>query len=981
MQDSQIVFEMLVKNAGETERTLGRIEAALKRLETATNKSTGATNKSTEATKRKAKATGQVAVTSTGAAQAEEKLASSTNKSANSTNRASKAHESYFLHIAKTTVQSALINKIFLEMADVVGQAVQAVDLMANFPATMASMGQSTQDAAVAMDALRAYVGQVGGNIQQATSYVTRFTGVTKDVKAATAVYTGLNNALIAGDSSAEEQRQAMLQFAQAFERGRPDMREWNSLSTNMSFQLQQVAKQMGYINSNALGQALRDGEESMAAFTTTLTEMSTGTGVIAKQAMTRMQGMQFAFNVLKNTMVTGLATIVQAIGRNTIVSFFTFLTQTAIAAAQGVVFLINALISLFNILSRLVGGPQLNPIQADAEAAAKGIAGAAGAAGDLGDGLKGAKDDAKELNKSLAAFDKMNVLDKGKTPKEKEDKTPKGTTFDAGQLDKLGNSFDDIGKKLQEVGLAAKIFAGVLGALALLKPFVNLITGLSDLNKGLKEGATGTDKFSKKLGGLGKILKDAFKGETAVKEAAQGGKTVGYGFLSGLGAAIGSGLGTIGRFIIPLLAGAGVAILAAFENFILIPLITVVGAVAVTLGVPFEVAALIIAAVVAAIVGIIWLIWTNWDKIWKFMVDVFNGAVGIIKGVWSTLYDIFAKPIGDFLNFWKSVFILIVALVVIALEAIVKGWVDSINTIFNFLKVIPGWINTNVIQPVVSFFKTLWDGVVFITTTAWNFIFNNILKPIAGLINTFVIQPILNFFTGLWNGITAVTTAAWNFIFTNILRPIGGWINTNVIQPVFSIFQGLWNSVSGVTGGFVNTVLNIIGGIVGWIHGNVINPVAGLFQGLWNGVRTGLDNLFNGIRNVFGNLGNIIKAPINAVIDAWNGMIKSLNNIKIPGTNISPTFTPLNRLAAGGVVTTPTTALIGESGSEAIVPLEQNTEWIDKLAAKINSASSTSNNQPIAVTIQIGEDKIATKIIDLINEKTQMSGRNAIVV
>ena len=40
--------------------------------------------------------------------------------------------------------------------------------------------------------------------------------------------------------------------------------------------------------------------------------------------------------------------------------------------------------------------------------------------------------------------------------------------------------------------------------------------------------------------------------------------------------------------------------------------------------------------------------------------------------------------------------------------------------------------------------------------------------------------------------------------------------------------------------------------------------------------------------------------------------------------------------LAAGGIVSTPTLAMIGEAGKEAVVPLENNSEWLDKLANKL---------------------------------------------
>ena len=43
--------------------------------------------------------------------------------------------------------------------------------------------------------------------------------------------------------------------------------------------------------------------------------------------------------------------------------------------------------------------------------------------------------------------------------------------------------------------------------------------------------------------------------------------------------------------------------------------------------------------------------------------------------------------------------------------------------------------------------------------------------------------------------------------------------------------------------------------------------------------------------------------------------------------------------MAVGGIVTAPTRALIGENGAEVILPLENNTHWMDIIAAKISGA------------------------------------------
>ena len=85
--------------------------------------------------------------------------------------------------------------------------------------------------------------------------------------------------------------------------------------------------------------------------------------------------------------------------------------------------------------------------------------------------------------------------------------------------------------------------------------------------------------------------------------------------------------------------------------------------------------------------------------------------------------------------------------------------------------------------------------------------------------------------------------------------------------------------------------------------------------------------------------------------------------------------FSPIPKLAKGGIVDGATTAIIGESGREAVLPLENNTGWIDELASKI------SGNQPTEIVVKIGEETILDKVIEGINGQSLLSGRNAIVV
>lgn len=66
---------------------------------------------------------------------------------------------------------------------------------------------------------------------------------------------------------------------------------------------------------------------------------------------------------------------------------------------------------------------------------------------------------------------------------------------------------------------------------------------------------------------------------------------------------------------------------------------------------------------------------------------------------------------------------------------------------------------------------------------------------------------------------------------------------------------------------------------------------------------------------------------------------------------------------ATGGIVRTPTRALIGENGAELVLPIENNTSWMDQLARRINSRGGLtigSINVNVTGTEKIGREVVA---------------------
>ena len=101
------------------------------------------------------------------------------------------------------------------------------------------------------------------------------------------------------------------------------------------------------------------------------------------------------------------------------------------------------------------------------------------------------------------------------------------------------------------------------------------------------------------------------------------------------------------------------------------------------------------------------------------------------------------------------------------------------------------------------------------------------------------------------------------------------------------------------------------------------------------------------------------INALWSAIKSIWNNTIGSLS-LDIPGFGgWDGIHVSVPKLATGGIVTSATTALIGEAGKEAVLPLENNTQWMDKLASKINN---NGNNAGGTVRVQLADKPFYTR-------------------
>lgn len=266
-------------------------------------------------------------------------------------------------------------------------------------------------------------------------------------------------------------------------------------------------------------------------------------------------------------------------------------------------------------------------------------------------------------------------------------------------------------------------------------------------------------------------------------------------------------------------------------------------------------------------------------------------------------------------------------------------------------------------IENILKVFQSLWDNliepIVKPMLEQLKKTWEENLRPIVEKVAEFVMK-LINFALMIWN---------------QFIAPIVQWL-AEKLKPAF---ENIGQTISGVMDTIGRVIGSVVGGIIDALSG-VIDFLTGIFTGDWRKAWEGIKGIFSGICDA---IGGLFKAPINFIIDCINSFIRGLNNIKIPdwvpgiggaGFHINE----IPKLAHGGVIDSATIAMVGESGREAVLPLERNTGWMDKLAEKI---SGNNQSAPQQLVVQIGDETIFDRAIDYINDKSSLHNRSVVTI
>ena len=378
----------------------------------------------------------------------------------------------------------------------------------------------------------------------------------------------------------------------------------------------------------------------------------------------------------------------------------------------------------------------------------------------------------------------------------------------------------------------------------------------------------------------------------------------------------------------------------------------------------------------------------------------------------WSVLGEIL-KDIGIALSAIGAVILgaaawpaAIVAAVVAAVSTIAIIIHDNWDAICDWFSGVGEWFDTNVITPVVGFFRGLWESVSGFFSNLWEDIVS-VWDTVSTWFSDHVIEPVKNFFVGLATRIGQVFEGIWIFI-QAIWKIVSDWFNENVITPVVGFFQGLWEMVSGFFSSLWEDIVSIWNTVSNWFNDTIITPVqeafetacdaiGGFFTGLWDGIKAGVTGAINAVIGAIEGAINWIVGGINKIIQGFNDVVSWAADVigaDWGGVGLVPEVS-IPRLAEGGYVkaNTPQLAMIGDNRhqGEVVAPEDKlyqvsaQAMWdvMQKFMAAMKAMAGSSGNGGTTIVLKVtGEMAPLVRMLKMeLDKERSRSGINLEVV
>ena len=210
----------------------------------------------------------------------------------------------------------------------------------------------------------------------------------------------------------------------------------------------------------------------------------------------------------------------------------------------------------------------------------------------------------------------------------------------------------------------------------------------------------------------------------------------------------------------------------------------------------------------------------------------------------------------------------------------------------------------------------------------------------------------------------------------------------TNIVNRFNEIKTNMTNAISNAKQSVVTNFNNIKSNVSSAI-GNVYNSI----KSKMTSAKETVSSILGAISSKFTSIMNTVKSTVSNAIEKVKGFMNfewSLPKIKLPHFKISGSFSlnppsiphfSVDWYQKGGIFDSPTLfgygngllGGLGENGAEAIVPLEKNTQWLDRIAERLQEGKN------IPIVLNVDGKTFAQTSIKSINDLTRQTGTLAL--
>lgn len=370
-----------------------------------------------------------------------------------------------------------------------------------------------------------------------------------------------------------------------------------------------------------------------------------------------------------------------------------------------------------------------------------------------------------------------------------------------------------------------------------------------------------------------------------------------------------------------------------------------------------------------------------DFERIGKTAKDIFENIRPSAEGFVLSYINYIKQSILTFYQVGKTLAETITKGIADSLEENKPKIIEDLNSIFGNLTTIYNNFSNiiKIIGDTITKFLELDTTVGFIsnTITAITNVINGLVRFITTVIAyiTTKIKDFLNnhkteidrFFKTLSETLYEISETI-----KIVVNKVIDYFKTYVMPVLEFIFDGIFAQADELITGIIN------------ICEGLLTKVKGVFE-IINGILTGdSEKAWKGLVDVVKGSANsvvsLVEMCVNGVISGINWVIKGINKLKIPGTDIGLKVSEMSRvniprLKDGGIVYKPTdfgNYIAGEAGAEAIVPL-QNSSYTKELANEIVkgiTAAGIGGGDTYNIDNAFGDDRSMERLVKRIAEE-----------